>query len=403
MKTLVSLFLLLTFKGYAQTLDKNLAIESYKKAAEAEEVKKGYLGRSFLPDVSLVLGEEHFKVESLPSKTEPYGFLEARFNLFRGGRDKLTSEMFSIQSKLSNLRTDLMAREELNKARKLQYQIIFNNELIAILSREKEENLKIRAQANRRARSGVSTRTDTLEFNIYDSELEESIESLKHENKILRIGLIPLLGVDSDTELSFPDNLEHQHNDALLARTLAFEKHPEVASLKLEQEVFAKEQSINKLYWTPSLDLYGGHYYNFELVNRDYRERNRLDAQAVGIRLTFNLFDGRKSSVEATSDHYKSEAKRIMARHMERQTEAKFLMLKEDLMHTHEVMHYILDRIKKSKEYLRLTLQEYDRGVKNSLDALTAMQRYYKYEKQYLDKKKEYQVIKADLLAIIGE
>jgi outer membrane protein TolC len=63
----------------------------------------------------------------------------------------------------------------------------------------------------------------------------------------------------------------------------------------------------------------------------------------------------------------------------------------------------VLDRIKKSKEYLKLTLNEYDRGVKNSLDALTAMQRYYRYKKQYLEKKKEYQMIKADLLAILGE
>ena len=66
-------------------------------------------------------------------------------------------------------------------------------------------------------------------------------------------------------------------------------------------------------------------------------------------------------------------------------------------------MHYIEDRIKKSKDYLKATLDEYDRGVKNSLDALTAMQRYYRYEKQYLEKKKEYQVIKSDILALRGE
>ena len=92
-----------------------------------------------------------------------------------------------------------------------------------------------------------------------------------------------------------------------------------------------------------------------------------------------------------------------MARHIERQTDAQYIMYQEDMKHTHEVMHYIEDRIKKSKDYLRITLEEYDRGVKNSLDALTAMQRYYRYEKQYLEKKKEYQLIKADLMAIQGD
>lgn len=388
---------------YAVDIRNNLAIQSLKKEQKASKTKEGHLGRSFLPELSLILGEEHFDVESNSSRTEPYGFLEARLNLFRGGKDKLTSEIFQIQSRMASHKTDLATRDELNKVRKLQYQIISNNELIAILQREKEENSNIKSQASRRAGSGLTTQTDTLEFNIYDSELEESIESLKHENKILKIGLLPLLGIDSESELSFPESLEHQHDDILLTRNLAFDKHPNVARLKLENEIFSKEKSINNLYWAPSLDLYGGYYNNFELINRELGERNRLDAQVVGLRLTFNIFDGKKSSVEATSDHYKAEAKRVMAMYTERQTQANFLMLKEDLIHTHEVMHYTLDRIKKSKEYLRLTLKEYDRGVKNSLDTLTAMQRYYKYEKQYQDKKKEYQMIKADLLAVIGE
>jgi hypothetical protein len=383
-------------------LSGNLAVQSMKMEQKANEVKEGHLVRSFLPDLTLVAGEEHFKVESIPAKTEPYGFLEARFNLFKGGKDNLLSEIFQLRTSVSSLKTDLRAREELNKLRKIQAEIIFNNELISILKREKEENLKIKSQANKRASSGIATRTDTLEFTIYDSELEEAIESLKHENKILKIGLAPITGMAAD-EIEFPAELDHQHDDSLLSREEYFQNHPEVLTLKIENEIFQKEKSIDSRFWLPTLDLYGGHYYNYELINKDYRERNRLDAQAVGIRLTFELFDGMKSSVEATSNQYKADAKRIMSQHMQMESEAKFNMLKEDLIHTHEVMHYVLDRIKKSKDYLRLTLKEYDRGVKNSLDALTAMQRFYRYEKDYLEKKKDYHVIKADLLKMLGE
>lgn len=398
----LTLFSMLLNSAFALELTNNLAIQSVKKEQEASEAKEGHLGRSFLPHLLLVGGEEHFKVESIPSKTEPYGFLEARFNLFRGGKDNLASEIIQLKSGLSKTQTDLKTREELNKIRKIQYEIIFNNELISILEREKEENLKIRSQANRRASSGVSTRTDSLEFTIFDSELEETIESLKHENKILKIGLAPLVGIETEN-LKFPSVLDHQHDEKLLARVENFQNHPQVVSLKLENEIFQKEKSIDRRFWLPSVDVYGGHYYNFELINRDFRDRNRLDAQAIGVRLTIELFDGLESSVAATSNQYRAEAKRLMAKHSERQSEAKFNMLKEDLIHTHEVMHYVLDRIKKSKDYLRLTLKEYDRGVKNSLDALTAMQRYYRYEKDYLEKKKEYHVIKADLLALLGE
>lgn len=399
---ILCLFIAFTHSALALDLSENQAVLSLKTDEKATAAKEDYLLRSFLPELTLVVGEEHFKVESINPKTEPYGYLEARFNLFKGGKDQLTSEIIKLKSGLSRTQTDLRAREELNKIRKIEFEIIFNNELLTILQREKNENLKIRGQANKRSASGLATRTDSLEFTIYDSELEETIESLKHENKILKIGLAPLVGIETE-QLVFPTSLEHQHDEALLSRVESFKNHPKVVSLKSENEILLKERSIERRFWLPSVDIFGGHYNNYEMINKDYRERNRLNAEAVGIRLTFELFDGLKSSVEATSNQYKAEAKRLMAQYTERETEAKFNMLKEDLIHTHEVMHYVLDRIKKSKEYLKFTLNEYDRGIKNSLDVLTAMQKYYGYEKNYLEKKKEYQMIKADLLALVGE
>lgn len=387
---------------FDQVLKKNLSVHSFKKAKEAEVVKQGYLGRSFYPTLSLELGQENFQTGTYKSRSEPYGMLEARFNLFRGGKDKLESKTRDIYAKIAEHNFDLTLREEINKIRKLQYQIMFNNELISILEKELEVNNRIKGQALQRAKSGVTTRTDTLEFTIHESELIESIESLQHENKILKIGLKPLMGLSVDEEISISMMLEHQHDDDLISKGYSFNKHPDVAVLDAEFEGLSNQQKSSQRWWTPNIDLYGG-YYLYTLRDRDFLPQNERDDRVVGLRLTMELFDGQKGSTQATAATYQAESKRIMARYTEKQTEAKFLMLKEDLIHTHEVMHYVLDRIKKSKDYLGLTLKEYDRGVKNSLDALTAMQRYYRYEKDYLAKKKEYQVIKADLLSILGE
>lgn len=387
---------------FDQVLKKNLAVHSFGKTKEAEEARKGYLGRSFYPLLTLELGQEKFQTGTYKSKSEPYGMLEARFNLFRGGKDEIESNVRDLNAQIAENNRALAVRGEINKIRKLQFQIMFNNELITVLEKELEVNKRINAEALQRAKSGVSTRTDTLEFTIHESELLEMIESLHHENKILLIGLKPLLGLGPEEDINLTAMLEHQHDDEVLRRGYSFNKHPEVATLDAEFERLANQRKSNQRWWTPSLDLYGG-YYLYTLRDRDYLAIRERDDRVVGLRLTMELFDGRKGSTEATAASYQSESKRIMARHTEKQTEARFLMLKEELKHTHEVMHYVLDRIKKSKDYLNLTLKEYDRGVKNSLDALTAMQRYYRYEKQYLEKKKEYQVIKADLLALIGE
>jgi outer membrane protein TolC len=403
MKVLFLILMMTFFEDvYALDMAQNLAVQSLKKEQEASDAKEGHLRRSFLPELSFVAGEERFDVETIRARTEFYALIEARINLFRGGRDLLESEVFNLQSSLKKNQAHLKAREELNKIRKLQFDIIHNKELILILEKEKRQNQQILTQANRRAASGVATKTDALEFTIYDSELTEAIESLKHENKILKIGLTALVDL-TEEQLSFPSQLHHQHDELLLRRVEDFKKTPKVANLIIEQEILSKERTMANRYWFPKVDLYGGHYNNIEMINRDHRERSRLGAEVIGVRLTMELFDGLKSSVEATSSVYKAEAKRLMARYVERESEAQFRMLKEDLIHTHEVMHYVLDRIKKSDDYLKLTLKEYDRGVKNSLDALTAMQRYYQYEKDYLKKKKEYHFIKADLLALLGE
>ena len=407
MNIFLTFALLLISESYAQSLGKevlerNLSIQSYQLSKEAEEVKTGHLNRSFLPTVMMELGQERFQTGTYSSRSEPYGLLEARFNLFRGGRDRIRSQMVDLQAQIAEHNKNLAIRSDLSKVRKLQFQIIFHNELIALLEKEKKENLQILRQAQKRASSGVSTKSDSLEFNIYDLELTEKIESLNHENKILKIGLLPLLGLTEIEDLKFQEKLEHQHDDQFLERQFAFRNHPLVASLDAEHENFNFQKKANELWWTPNLDLYGG-YYLYTLRDRDYIPIGEREDRVFGVRLSFLLFDGLAGHNLASSNHYQGEAKRLMARHTERQTEAQFLMLKEELKHTHEVMHYVLERINKSREYLRLTLFEYDRGVKNSLDALLAMQRYYRYEKEYLEKKKEYQLIKTDLLALLGE
>lgn len=404
MYPLIFAFLLIStaFAQNERQLQNNLSIQSSSKAEEAEKVRTGFLGRSFLPSLSLDVGQERFQTGKYPTTTNPYGYLEARFNLYRGGRDKLESGFRDQQAKIGSFNHSLALREELNKVRKIQWQITYNNELISILENEKKENERINAQAERRARSGVATRSDTLEFVIYASEIKQSIESLQHENKILKIGLLPLLGLESDEGLVFNQELSHQHNDMLMTRNYSSKTNPGVAKLYSEYESYDLQKESIRRWWTPSLDLYGG-YYLYTLRDRDYTAINLRDDRVIGIRLNFELFDGMRSYNQGSSTHYQAEAKKLMARHLEKQTDAQFLMYQEDLKHTHEVMHYVEDRIKKSKDYLKVTLNEYDRGVKNSLDALVAMQRYYRYKKQYLEKQKEYQIIKADLLAILGE
>ncbi len=384
-----------------KVMSQNLSLQSFDQNVEGENVKRGFLKRSFIPTLTLELGQEKFQTGKYQNYTNPYGMLEARINLFRGGRDKIESSLRDLNARIADYNRSSNVREKILEARKLQWKIVFNNAMMKILEDESLQNKKIREQAQRRARSGVATSSDTLEFNIYQSELDETVESLQHENYILSQGLVPLLNLNPNEQLEFPDEIEHEHDESFMTLSFDAAKHPDVVSLEAQHESMDLQKRSSQLWWTPKLDLYGG-YYLYTLRDRDYLAIRQRDDRVIGAKISFDLFDARSVN-QATAASYQAEAKRLEARYKEKETQAKYIMLREDLSHTHELMHYVEDRITKSKDYLKVTLQEYDRGVKNSLDALTAVQRYHKYLKQYLEKKRDYQMIKADILALRGE
>lgn len=380
----------------------NLSITSMEQNRIGVQATTGHLGRSFLPSLKLELGAERFQTGHYGMTNNPYGMLEARFNLFNGGRDKIENDIRNFQLTIAEQEMNEVTREEVRKARKLLWQIVYNNEVLKILDEELKKNKALKEQAALRSRRGISTTSDVLEFKIYENEILESIEGFNHENLILKAGLVPVLGLEEGNEVELTDSLLHAHDDELLSKGISVDGLPEVLTTKAENGIFDGQKRQSEYWWMPKLEAYGG-YYLYTLRERDYLQQGLRDDQVVGMKLTFELFDGFHSYRMASAAYYQAQGKRLLLKHLKKKSEADYFMLREDLKHAHDVLHFIEERIKGSKEYLRLTLQEYDRGVKNSLDALTAMKRYFEYEKQYLDKKKLYQMIRADLLAMRGE
>lgn len=397
----VSFFVFLS-PAIAVDLSHNLVFQSLKKEQEAADIKKGHLGRSFFPDLSLTVGEEYLNVEDVPSKTQPFGYLEGRLNLYNGGKDQLKSEIIEIESELGKVKLSLFQRDLLKQIRELQVEIDYSKKLLEILSKEKEKNRSIMAQADKKANSGLTTKTDILEFSIYDSEIDEEMKALEHELEKDFSKLAFLTG-EGAKRLVNSKKIKTDQSLDLDTLNLNSEVNPEVMLHKLESQVFFKQRDIEKKYWLPSVDLYAGQYKNFEVFNRDYQERSQSDAQIIGVRVTFNLFNGGINRISSRSSLSLAESKELMATQARRESELEFERIKHELVFTEQSINLISKRITRGRELLKVSLQEYQRGVKNSLDALTALQRYYGFEKRLLSKKREFELTKIELLALLGE
>lgn len=382
--------------------ERNENVSGAESFADSARARTGSLRRSYLPTVEAQAGAERFQTGRYPYRGEPYGGVEAKVNLFRGGRDKLEEGARESQWRGAQAGAKKSYEAELTQARKAFWELVSLRETAALLKEALVENETHVQMASRRIARGLAAETDRLEFQIYASQLEEEVESLEHETLLVQLRLAAVLGADAAAQFTTPPAIPHDHDDALLDAEFNPANYPDVAQGKADAEAAGFQKSSARLWWTPSVDVYGSHFL-YTLRDRDYPGQGIRDDRVIGARLTLPLFDGLKSNAEANAWAAQAEGYRRQAGQRARATAAQVAITKEDLKHEHELVHNSEERIAQGKRYLALTLDEYGRGVKNSLDVLGAAQRRTAFERQYAERRREYQTVRCDLLALLGK
>lgn len=377
----------------------NQAVKGANALVESAEKRTGHFARSYYPHLRLAVGGESFETGDYRARSEPYGEAEARINLFRGGRDRLEERIRRARTEAASASAQKAYRDELHKARAIFWDLAFNREMIQVLTEAAEENRKILASANRRIKQGLVTPTDRLEFEIHGTELKEEIESLKHGVVLLEAALAPLVGKPAGTAFHASSAIPHHHDESLLAAAVA--AHPEVQSLRTSLAAANLQRTEAARWWTPSLDLYGGKYL-YTLRERDYADREDRDDAAAGVRLSLYLFDGWESRADARAHERQARGLDAQARYREAAVQAELFIAKEDLKHDHELILFSEEKIRQARQHLARSLDEYDRGVKNSLEVLSAQQRTLSFRRQYAQRRRDYQRTHAHLLKILG-
>ncbi len=83
--------------------------------------------------------------------------------------------------------------------------------------------------------------------------------------------------------------------------------------------------------------------------------------------------------------------------------DALLLNLKEKLKANHELIHAADETLEKGTQYFKRTLDEYARGVKNSVDVLSASQKHIEFRVRTIELKREYLNAKTELLGLLGK
>lgn len=370
-------------------------------SAAAAEAKTGYLLRSFLPSVRLEGGQEKFKTGAFPKKTEPFGAAEARVNVFRWGKDYLEERARKAEYEAAEARQQFTEAEQIAAARKLYWKLVSQHEIAGILREAIGANdVRLKAAARRVAR-GVTTSTDRLEFQMSGGQLREDLESIEHEAFITAIRLKAILGLPGTESISTLDAVAHDHDDELLKAQDAT-KTPAVAFLAANETAAASRASVADRAWTPALEVYGS-YHLFTFRDRERPARQDRDEYALGVRISMNLWDGGESFAQASTQRLATDAHKAELGQQRIAVDAEIRAAQEEMKHAHDLIHGVEDRVEQAAKYVAHTMSEYDRGVKNSPDALNALEKRLGFRRRLVEIKLDYQVAKATLLQHLGQ
>ncbi len=381
--------------------EKNGHVASAHLHADAAEAETGHLFRSYLPKITGSAGYEAFKTGFYAYDAQPFGVLEASLNLFQGGRDYVEHRLQSERRDLSSSEMRQKLRDELLKARRDFWALRFADEVLVSLRESLAQNDKYFQAASRRVSAGMGAETDRYEFEINRTELEQDIAltSLQRQNSERR--LASTLGLDEAVTLELIEE-PHQHDDANVPANLSRADQLEFEQAQINGNIAELQRNLGRLWWAPSLDVYASHgLYTFR--EKEYFLRDERFETVLGVKLTISLFDGWSGPSRSAAENLRAQAYREGARQTFREAHTDFENARAQLKLTHDLVHGTEKNLEQAQKYLRGTLSEYQRGVKNSPDVLSASQRILNFRRRLAELKRDYQIAKAELLATVNK
>ncbi|MAE72618.1 MAG: hypothetical protein CL675_00885 [Bdellovibrionaceae bacterium] len=376
----------------------NTEVKSARLQSKAAKVRSGHFLRSLMPKLQGKVGYESFETGPYSTRSQAVWKAEASVNIYRGGRDVIQSEIFSAQERLAQISKTGTKLEVRAEAESLYWHHVALNEAMVAYKKFRKLNESNFKAAKTRINRGVSTETDRIEFEIYRGQVDESLESYSHEAELVRAELAPILGID--VGFSTTDYVPHDDEDPILKAENNQLSSKKEEALRLQGRIEELSADLSQRWWRPTADVYAGQE-QFNLRERTYFSSDyRLDTY-VGVRLTFN-FDPFNTGVlaEAQTMEHKAHAKRYQQQL--KNLKGRIEKVHGELKHEHDLIHLSENRIKQGESYYIKTLDEYRRGVKNSVDVLNATQKYLGFHVEHIERRRNYQLIRAQLVALLN-
>lgn len=378
---------------------RNENVAAAKTTVSARKAREGFLGRSFFPKVDVAVGSEAFESGPVNLTNRGYWRAEATLNLYRGGRDSLENDIRKSKTESSRVSLVKEFRDELREAQRAYWSLTsINQEIAERQDALKKNQLNLRA-ARRRTGAGVATSTDSLQFDLHQTLLNQELKKLEHERHIVSNELALSIGAPAEVPLEVSGSFPHPAESSFENLKIESSQTPDYQNLSVAENAASLQAKKDSRWWTPRLDLYSS--YGLPNISDETDRAIRGNTEfTLGFRLGLSLPEGFDHQTDAAANRFEAQALKSRLSHRKKEIDSAIEEARHELVLHHELIHDADKDIEQAKEFLRLTEGEYNRGVKNGPDLLGAFQKYYEFRNRRTALYKEFYQTLADVMTL---
>jgi len=353
-----------------------------EQRADAEEKQASSRWGRFLPEISADAGWETFRSTS-QTKTNSFGYLSGRYNLFRGGADRfaylaLSRSAETALGNVGRIRAKITRQVESEYASIafLQKAVIAIKDAVVLTDQQA-------SMAQKKKQAGLTSDADVLEFELRKNSLQADLVLREQELTSARASMSRILG-GSDTA-----TLEASQDEQSIRRLPNRERLLEKARVSridirdADRDLVLSEYAVNstRSNWMPRVDveaLYGR-------LSLELRQIDPVPQGAVMLKASIPLFNGlsdlneRKSLIATKS----ANEARLAGLQLEARSEIDSALARIDAVLKR--LDLESKNLLAAKKYYEVTLSEYRRGVKNSPDLAGASERLLSSHVRYAE------------------
>lgn len=375
--------------------EKNEKVQASELLVAASKKRTGFLVRSFLPEIALRGGNQSAKLGSASTEQRDYWSADAQLNIFRGSRDRIEEKIRDSKAQVSGAEYVREYQTELREAKKTYWQIVANDKILAELQNALKTNKENILSAKRRSGAGVTTNADAVQFELENTTLTQSLKKLILEQDLLKSRLAVAIGHPNHEAMTVEADFAHppESIDPSLA---SGQKNPDTEVLRLEESIHFLKRDKASRWWVPSVDLYAT-YRRPTFLESDTRALARENELVAGVQLSMNLGAGFEDAAIKSAEELEAKASSKRLSHTLQMAQATKHELSHDLKLLHELIHDADKDVEQSTAFLKLTKNEYNRGVKNGPDLQEAFSKFYEFRNRRTELYRLYYQTLADL------